>query len=261
MLWWHWEWNNINEVFIRSSAEISRRVESARGVLKGQRGTWSLQHNQHVHICSSSRPNSRLRQYSRRYSVGVAPLSYSQGSLNDYVYRKGLPKKFQSFYFFDITNPTEFRKRLQNIIPLITTTTQALADTAAIQNHKSQGNTSLLKIVGTNVAFSQAGLTTVRYFWFPTFKCRTLIVTSIAWDHRRFARFIFLCWTTCGRFKKFCWWWYLRPWRCDRRENWPCMGSGLQAKYHSWLLPHYRRMQGYNSRAFFANRTHLSWHG
>ena len=180
------------------------------------------------------------------------------------MYREGLPKKFQSFYFFDITNPTEFRKRLRNIIPLITTTTQALADTAAIQNHKSKGNKSLLKIVGTNIAFSQAGLNAVRYFWFPNFKRRTLIATSIAWNqrnHRQLARYNFLCWTACGRFKQLCQQWSLRSRCCNRRENRPCMGSCLQAKYYSWLLPHYGRMQGYNSGTLFANRTHLSWHG
>jgi Dyp-type peroxidase family len=74
---------------------------------------------------------------------------------------EGLPKKFQSFYFFAITNPIEFRKRLQQIIPLITTTTQALADTAAIQKHKSFGNINLLNIVGTNIAFSHTGLNTL----------------------------------------------------------------------------------------------------
>lgn len=185
----------------------------------------------------------------------------SQSFLNSCVYREGLPKKFQSFYFFDITNPAEFRKRLQKIIPLITTTTQALADTAAIQKHKSQGHTSLLKLVGTNIAFSQAGLTTVRYFLLPSFKRRTLTVTCLAWNHRQLARSTFRRWTACRCFQELYRRRSLRSWCCDRNEDRPCLGSCLQAKSHSWMLPHYGRLQVHNSGAIFTGRNHRSWHG
>jgi len=71
---------------------------------------------------------------------------------------EGLAKKVESFVFFDIANPTQFRQRLKSLIPLITTTTQALADQKAIQAQKAEGYNSLLKLVGTNIAFSQTGL-------------------------------------------------------------------------------------------------------
>ena len=74
---------------------------------------------------------------------------------------QGLPKKYETFLFFDITNPTQFRERLKAIIPFITTTAQALADQDAINEHKSKGKEGLLKLVGTNIAFSQTGLTLV----------------------------------------------------------------------------------------------------
>jgi hypothetical protein len=45
---------------------------------------------------------------------------------------------------------------------LITTTTQTLAQSKAIADHKEKGNSGLIKLVGTNIAFSQTGLTTVR---------------------------------------------------------------------------------------------------
>jgi Dyp-type peroxidase family len=71
---------------------------------------------------------------------------------------EGLAKKHEAFVFFYITNPTHFRHSLQSLIPLITTTTQALADQDAIKDHKDKGHTGLIKLVGTNIAFSQAGL-------------------------------------------------------------------------------------------------------
>ena len=47
------------------------------------------------------------------------------------------------------------------IIPLITTTAQVQADLKAIAEHKAKGEDGLLTLVGTNIAFSQAGLTAV----------------------------------------------------------------------------------------------------
>ena len=151
--------------------------------------------------------------------VSVVILSNSQGSLNNYMYREGLLKKS---YFNDITSPTESHKHSQKIIQLlITTTTQALANMAVIQKHKSQGNKPLLKIIGTNIAFLQAGLTTVRYFWFPSFMHHTLIVTFFTWNHWWLERSYFLLWTACRCFKQLYWQWSLRPQCCDRRETDP----------------------------------------
>jgi len=71
---------------------------------------------------------------------------------------EGLAKTVESFVFFVITNPTKFRQALKAIIPLITTTTQALADQKAIEDHKKKGGIGLLTLVGTNISFSQTGL-------------------------------------------------------------------------------------------------------
>jgi hypothetical protein len=78
-----------------------------------------------------------------------------------FQYSQGLPKKFETFLFFFITNPSQFRDRLEDVIPLITTTTQVLADHKAIDEHKAGGGQGHLKIVGMNIAFSQKGLTAV----------------------------------------------------------------------------------------------------
>jgi deferrochelatase/peroxidase EfeB len=72
---------------------------------------------------------------------------------------QGLPKLFQTFLFFDISNPTRFREHLKALIPLITTTAQAAADNNAINEHKAKGGEGCIKLVGTNIAFSQSGLT------------------------------------------------------------------------------------------------------
>ena len=86
-----------------------------------------------------------------RYVFSSASLQYSEG----------LPKRFETILFFDITHPTQFRQRMNAIIPLITTTAQVQADLKAIAEHKAKGEDGLLTLVGTNIAFSQAGLTAV----------------------------------------------------------------------------------------------------
>ena len=72
--------------------------------------------------------------------------------------REGLPKKCESFLFFEITNPGEFQKKFRSVIPLITTAEKVKEDRAAIAAHKLTGLKTLLMLVGTNVAFSSAGL-------------------------------------------------------------------------------------------------------
>ncbi|KAF7986375.1 hypothetical protein HWV62_35400 [Athelia sp. TMB] len=71
---------------------------------------------------------------------------------------EGLPKQYQSFIFFAIVDAGLFRKALKDIVPLITTTAQALADQAAIQHGKRQWGRSIIQLVGTNIAFSADGL-------------------------------------------------------------------------------------------------------
>ncbi|RDB22012.1 Peroxidase 2 [Hypsizygus marmoreus] len=73
----------------------------------------------------------------------------------------GLPKKTQSYFFFQITNVTSFRSQLLQVAPLVTTVAQVLKDRKAIEDHKKKGNTTLLTMVGVNIAFSHKGLATI----------------------------------------------------------------------------------------------------
>jgi hypothetical protein len=74
--------------------------------------------------------------------------------------RAGLPKKAETYYFFRIHNVDEFRSRLIQLLPLITTTAQVMKDREKISRHKKHGpeGETLLKMSGVNLAFSQKGL-------------------------------------------------------------------------------------------------------
>lgn len=78
---------------------------------------------------------------------------------------KGLPKKTEQFFFFQIDDGKvkEFRTALANLIPLIRTAAQALDDQKKIeQSQKEAGDKGvtppLLKLSGVNIGFTQAGL-------------------------------------------------------------------------------------------------------
>ncbi|CAL1715804.1 unnamed protein product [Somion occarium] len=76
----------------------------------------------------------------------------------------GIPKKFETTMFFQISNDVEgFRKRLTQIVPLITTTTEVSGHREAISKNKEEAaaqgrKPDLLPIVGVTLAFSQFGL-------------------------------------------------------------------------------------------------------
>ncbi|OJT05278.1 Peroxidase 2 [Trametes pubescens] len=76
----------------------------------------------------------------------------------------GLPKRVQQYIIFQIgSNVAGFRQALTQLLPLITTTTQAMQNRAAIAANKKaaqeQGKTpELLKMSGVNIAFSHVGL-------------------------------------------------------------------------------------------------------
>jgi Dyp-type peroxidase family len=70
----------------------------------------------------------------------------------------GLPKKYETFVFFDIANANQFRQKLKDVIPLITTAAQVLLDLDAIAAKQAKGDKSLIKLAGTNIAFSHTGL-------------------------------------------------------------------------------------------------------
>lgn len=75
----------------------------------------------------------------------------------------GLPKKTQTYLFFQITDSNAFRTALSDLVPLITTTEQVVNHRQTISDHKKKSHGgNLLDIVGVNIAFSHSGLTTVR---------------------------------------------------------------------------------------------------
>ena len=81
--------------------------------------------------------------------------------------RLGIPKKFETSFFFTIEDAEAFRKQLTYVIPFITTSAQAQEKRSAIAEHKrlalDQGcEASLVPCVGVTVAFSALGLTKVR---------------------------------------------------------------------------------------------------
>ncbi|CAA7264490.1 unnamed protein product [Cyclocybe aegerita] len=73
----------------------------------------------------------------------------------------GLPKKTETWYFFQISNPTKFRKDFRNFIPLVKSADGVLEDRKAIDKHKRQQGGGwkphLIPIAGVNVSFSHFG--------------------------------------------------------------------------------------------------------
>ncbi|KAG6841173.1 hypothetical protein C0991_001098 [Blastosporella zonata] len=69
----------------------------------------------------------------------------------------GLPKKTQTYFFFQITNVKVFRSQLSHFVPLVKTTAQVLKDRKDIEDHKRNGDKTLIKMVGVNIAFSHKG--------------------------------------------------------------------------------------------------------
>ncbi|KAF9002157.1 peroxidase TAP [Cyathus striatus] len=75
----------------------------------------------------------------------------------------GLPKKTETWYFFQIVDPTDFRRRFRNFIPYVKSVAQVLKDRDDIEKHKRKHDQSgtkphLIPLVGVNVAFSHFGL-------------------------------------------------------------------------------------------------------
>ncbi|KAG6816227.1 hypothetical protein H0H87_007598 [Tephrocybe sp. NHM501043] len=70
----------------------------------------------------------------------------------------GLPKKTQTYFFFQITDVKLFRSQLSHFVPLVKTTAQVLKDRKAIDDHKKRGDKTLIKMVGVNISFSHKGL-------------------------------------------------------------------------------------------------------
>lgn len=88
-----------------------------------------------------------------------------------------MPKRFQSFLFFQIHKPTEFKERLKRFIDDSKITTAARAcemkdEIAAVKGKsKSSGNKApLLPLPGINIAFASTGLHKVSNLPSPLFR-------------------------------------------------------------------------------------------
>ncbi|KAF4124285.1 Dyp-type peroxidase family [Geosmithia morbida] len=72
----------------------------------------------------------------------------------------GLPKRFETFLFFNILKPDEFKKQLKTHLPKITTAEHAcqMKDKIAAERAKNGKKAPLLPLPGFNIAFSSTGL-------------------------------------------------------------------------------------------------------
>lgn len=73
----------------------------------------------------------------------------------------GLPKKVETFIFFQITDAKNFIENLKELAPLIKTTEQVLQDRDDIDKHKKSGKGGLIVMSGVNIALSYTGLRAV----------------------------------------------------------------------------------------------------
>lgn len=92
-------------------------------------------------------------------------LTYPRCRLTLLSTRPGLPKRFQSFLFFQIHKPNEFKQRLKQFTAegYITTAAQACEMKEMIAAEKKHNDASgrkapLLPLPGVNIAFSSTGL-------------------------------------------------------------------------------------------------------
>lgn len=69
----------------------------------------------------------------------------------------GLPKKTQSYIFFQIVDVTKFRADLARFVPFVKTVAGVLKDRDLIKEHKKKGHKTLIPLVGVNIAFSHLG--------------------------------------------------------------------------------------------------------
>ncbi|KAJ8474877.1 dyp-type peroxidase [Pleurotus djamor] len=71
----------------------------------------------------------------------------------------GLPKKTETYYFFQISDAHRFTTNIADLIPLITTSQQISKDREVIKEHKRQKKPGMVPMSAVNLAFSQVGLT------------------------------------------------------------------------------------------------------
>lgn len=87
--------------------------------------------------------------------------------------RPRLPKKFETFYFFRITNPSLFKTHLAKLVDFITTADDAFKMRETVYRKKAAGTLQgLLQLSAVNVSFSSKGLAKV---WCHLLNERTLV--------------------------------------------------------------------------------------
>lgn len=72
------------------------------------------------------------------------------------ITRPGLPKKSQTFLFFRILKPDQFKERLKTFVHKITTAEKVVTWTTAQKLHKDKD-----AFTGINIAFTSTGLEAV----------------------------------------------------------------------------------------------------
>lgn len=83
--------------------------------------------------------------------------------------RPGLPKRFQTFLFFKIRKPDEFKTRLRSFVDEHITTAQEACDMknkileARTQAEKQRVPAKILALPGVNIAFASTGLAAVSH--------------------------------------------------------------------------------------------------
>jgi len=81
----------------------------------------------------------------------------------------GIPKKTETFFFFEIDKDRihDFRTQLAQLLPLITSTAQIINDRERISQNKDaagkDGSLPLLELSGVNIAFTHKGLLQVSH--------------------------------------------------------------------------------------------------
>jgi len=84
-----------------------------------------------------------------------------------FYFRSGLPKKTETYVFFQISEPKKFKTDLRKFIPLVKTVAGALKDRDDISKHKKGtigGKPTLIPMFGVNISFSHFGLKKVCTF-------------------------------------------------------------------------------------------------
>jgi hypothetical protein len=77
--------------------------------------------------------------------------------------RPRLPKKAETFYFFNIEDPAVFKQKLAKLVPMITTGQEAKDTRSDLYARKKSGKTGLIQLTAINISFSYTGMKKVGF--------------------------------------------------------------------------------------------------